>query len=349
MESDSSTLKLEKTLNEISKKGNVTVDELRTKIKEKQSAFSGMLTEEGAAHLVAKDLGVNLLNGGTRRFQMKNIVAGMKNVNAMGRVFKISGVVDFTRNGSPGKVVNLFVGDSTAFVRLPLWNDQVKLIEDGEIKLGDIIKIMNAYARESMMGGVELSVGKYGRLDRADDDEGEVKMPEVDAMVKMYLMQRDDRTPINKLVPGNFELRATMVHIFRGSFVYYTCPECGRSAKPSDGKYVCKDHGEVDAQPAMVMSGVIDDSTGTIRATFFRDVAEMLCGVSAADIDKMDREQRYEAVANNCLGKELIVQGRVQKNQMFDRMEIIANSFKDINISEESERLVDDLNLKVGM
>ncbi len=337
-----------KVLKELEEKTKLSNDELVKKIEEKQDTFGDMLTTEGAAHLVAKDLGIKLLDGELKKLEMKNIVAGMRSVNAVGKIFKISGIVEFKRNGSPGRVVNLFIGDKTAYVRLPLWNEQVKLVEDEELKPGDIVKIMNSMAHEGMFG-IELSLGKYGRIAIYDEDV-EVDLPDAEELNKLYLSPdaRRERVSIKDTVPGNFETRAFIVQVFKGSFIFNVCPECGGKVTETKGKYECGMHGEVEPQPALVVSTIADDGSGSIRVTFFRSTAEQLCSVNAEELAKMDKGERYNIVAEKILGKEVLIEGRVRKNQQFERTEMIVNSIEQLNISDETEKLIGAIQLKIG-
>ena len=333
--------KSDKALKELEERTKLPQDELMKKIEEKQAAFGHMLTVEGAAHLVAKDLGVKLFNENAKRLEIKNIVPGMHSVSFAGKIFKISGIVDFARSGKAGKVVNLFIGDATGYVRLPLWNDHVKLVEDEEIKVGDTMKVMNAMAREGMFG-IELVLGKYGRLAPLDE-EMDIELPDADELNKRYLSEegRDERVEIKDAVPGSFELRAFIVQVFNGSFIFNTCPECGGRLEESSGKFTCSMHGEVEPEPALVASAIADDGTADMRVTFFRNAVEQLCGISAQEIVKMQREERYMAIAGRTLGKEFLLEGRVQKNQRFERTEMIVSSVEQLNIYNETEKIID--------
>lgn len=117
----------------------------------------------------------------------------------------------------------------------------------------------------------------------------------------------------------------------------------------SDGKLVCIEHGEAEYNPCLVLSAILDDGTGDLRVTFFRDLAEKVIGASAGEINDFDLEKRYELINERLIGKELIIKGRVKKNKMFDRLEMIGQDFKNINISEESINLFEELKSKVGV
>jgi hypothetical protein len=74
--------------------------------------------------------------------------------------------------------------------------------------------------------------------------------------------------------------------------------------------------------------------------TFFRATAEQVCGVKAQEMAKMEMDARYAAVSEKMLGREFLLDGRVQKNQQFDRTEMIVNRVGQLNISDEAEKII---------
>lgn len=343
---------LDEILGKIESQTKLGKEELREKIKRKQNDLSGLVSLEGAAYLVAKEVGVNLLNSERRKLELRNILAGMRSVSAAGRVFKISRIVDFKkRNGSDGRVVNLFIGDSTGFVRMPLWNDHVVMVEDEIIKLGDIIQISGAFASENIYGDIELSIGKYGSVFNINDEAfgADIEFPTVDELSKAFLGPRTDRVPIKNISPGSFEIRATIIDVVRSRFLFNTCPHCGGKAEEMEnGSFECKEHGEVKAEPAMVVSFIADDGTGALRVVAFRDTAEKLTTTTAGELSRLDADERYRLLSGTVVGKEYIIYGRVKKNKQFDRLEMVASSVQNLNISEESEKLAGLLKMKLG-
>ena len=96
---------------------------------------------------------------------------------AAGSICSISGFVsglgevrEFERDdGTVGRVANIYVSDGTGRVRVALWNDQVRLIED--LDLGSRIDIVDCMAREGWNGEVELSCGWSTRVTFAPPEE----------------------------------------------------------------------------------------------------------------------------------------------------------------------------------
>ncbi len=330
-------LPYEKILEEIVKRSGISQQEIEKMISSKQEELSGLISLEGAAYLVARELGIDLEPMARKRLEIKNIVSGMKNVNIIGRVFKISDITNFkTSDGKDGKVVSIFIGDSSGFVRLPLWNDQVKIVEEGLLKVGSAVQVMNGIARENIFGDVEISLGKYGSIKEIEAED----LPSIEEILSSF--KSSPRVLIKDIKPGIFEIRATIVHVFKNKLFFDVCPVCGNTLEENK----CKEHGEVEASPALVVSCILDDGTSNIRAVFFREQAEKLLEMKAEELKNL--ENSFEVVEEKLLGREIIVTGRVKKNKIFDRLELIVNEFKDLNPEEESKKLLEELNLPLS-
>jgi len=333
---------IEEILSEIEKQANVSKQELQDRIARKQSDLSGLVSLEGAAHLVAKELGVDLLEETKRKLEMKNVISGMKNVNVIGRIFKISNTNEFKRSdGSTGKVVNLSVGDATDYTRIALWNDQTTLIEEGAIKLGDVVQIVNGFAKENIFGGIEISLGKYGSIKPVEEN---YELPSLNELNKKFLSNEPKKISISEIGFGTVEITATIVSIFKSNFIFNVCPMCGSK---TDENSTCKEHGKIDSEHALVLSAIADDGTGDIRVVFFRNTAERLLGATASELAKLDKEERFKIIKEKVLGREIPLLGVVKKNKIVDRLELIVNDFKELDALEESKRLIDEIELKV--
>ncbi len=327
---------LEDLLTQLIKQTNQPKDKLEELVKKKQDDLMGLVSLEGAAYLVARDLGINLPHGKDRRLEIKNIVTGMRNVNVVGRVFKVTNLVQFKKkDGTDGKVVNIFVGDSTGSVRVPLWNEQTQLVVDNLVKVGDPVEVVNGMAKENIYGEIEISLGKYGSVNHAEGAE----LPSV-------------RELINGTAKGSAkdgqedtgERAGTIVDVFKGNFLFYTCPTCGGAVR--EGK--CSQHGEVTSNPSLVLSCILDDGADNFRTVFFRNSAEKLIGTSASELAKLGAEERFKLVKDKILGKDLRIDGNMKMNKMFERMELIVNGFDEPDISSRSKELIDRIKVKIG-
>lgn len=314
---------IDKTAEELAISKGISKEDLLNKIEEKLERFSGVLSREGALYMAAKELGIEIGNSyGTMK--IKDIGPSSKKVSIIGRAFKISPIREFVKsNGSKGKVVNISISDGTGYIRFPLWEDQVNLVQEGLIGLGSVIQVSNAMSKENTFGELELVLGKFSSIKNIEENDG---IPSYESLAERYSSNSVRRAPIRDAVTGNTEIAGTVVQVFRSNFVFENAPD----------------------ESYMVLSCVVDDGTASIRSVFFRELAEEAAGVSVEELKNKDPEERYRIISKNLLGKEVIMRGSIRKNVKFDKPEIIASEIKSLNVLEESKKLIDLLESTVG-
>ena len=80
--------------------------------------------------------------------KIKNILAGMRDVEVTGKVQQIFPINEFQRkDGSSGKVASLIIADETGSIRIVLWGSQTDALKD--IKEEDVTRVISGYAREN--------------------------------------------------------------------------------------------------------------------------------------------------------------------------------------------------------
>ena len=250
-------------------------DEVKENIDEKMEEFEGLVSEEGAIHLVAKEAGVQLEKAGDQALKVENVVPDMRKVNMKARVVNISDVNTFERDDDEeeGKVQNLVLGDDTGTIRLTLWDEQTQIAD--KVDEGDAIGVGGAYTVEDNQGNAELRLGDEAQVKMVDDDE----VPEVESQGGGGDTSEVDIREVRS-ENANYQVEGMVMDIYTSNPFYSTCPDCGETVRENDdGDYVCEDHGEVDPDKALAMSIVVDDGTGNIRAVMFRDRARELLGI----------------------------------------------------------------------
>ena len=204
---------------ELENKTNLKKDVILNLIDKTYLEMKDLITKEGAVYLVAKELNINLPENPAGKIPIKKIVPGLRNINIIGRIFRISKVNEFMKsNGTAGRVANIFIGDNTGFTRIPLWDEQVKLLEDNIISIGDVVQINNGFSRENVFGDVEISLGKFGSIIPLEDY---LELPSVEDLSKMIFNISPEITDISNIIAGgNFEIKGTVVQIFKGNFKF---------------------------------------------------------------------------------------------------------------------------------
>lgn len=329
---------LESILDELEKKTKFSRKQLYEKIKRKQDELSGLVSQEGAAHLIARELGLDLLKMKRSELKIKNIKDGMRNVSFLSRIVRVNPPREFERkNGVKGAVCNVVVADETAETRLVLWDKQVESFKGSGLKAGDVVKVNNAMARRNPFGAVDIVLSKFSNIVKTEGEE----MPSLEELGNMPAYV--ERKSIADVIEGVYEVRGNVVHVFDTNLVYQTCPKC--NAKIDGG--ACQDHGKVEPKINMLITSVIDDGTDNIRAVFFRELAEDVSNVRMDMLSKVSQEEALRMIKENTLGGEFIVSGRIQKNKIFGNLELIANSVRTLDVMNETERALGDI-VKAG-
>ncbi|MGC9200428.1 MAG: hypothetical protein ACP5F8_00480 [Candidatus Aenigmatarchaeota archaeon] len=307
-------MSVENLLQELEKKSGLRREELMKRIEKKILELDNLITIEGAIYLVARDLGIEL-PAERRKVKISSILPGTRKVSFTGRVFKISKIVEFDVGGRKGRVVNLFIGDETGYVKVPLWNDQVDYLNQRKISVGSIVQIINGFAKEGNYGEVEVSLGNFGIIRVIDKDEG---LPSAEELLQKF--SSFERIKIKDIRVGNFEIVGFIVKVLKSNYIYQS-----------------------NGEKALILPTIIDDGTGDIRVVFFRELAEEVASTTVNEIEKLEEEKRKRFLEERVLGKEVIVQGRVKKNDIYDRLEMVATYVKPFNPTEESYKLVEEL------
>ena len=124
----------ERILEKISKISGIGKDEIEGKIEARREKLSGLISREGAAQVVASELGISFEN---ERLKINELLPGMRKVNTFGKVINLFPVRTFrTKKGEESKVVNFWIADETSNVKVVLWDtNHIGMIEKGVIAI----------------------------------------------------------------------------------------------------------------------------------------------------------------------------------------------------------------------
>lgn len=315
----------------ISKKSGLSDAEVSAKIKDKLKQLSGLISEEGAAHIVANELGVKLFEVGENT-QVKSILPGMRNVDMVAKVIQKYDLREFNGPKGPGKVQSMLVGDETGVIRVVLWNKKAE--EAVQLKDGDVIKVVGGYVRENQ-GRNEVHMNDMSKII--------INPKGVEVSVKPASGPKSfERKRINEITESDasVEILATIVQVFDINF-FEVCPQCNKRARLREDGFVCQVHGTVKPDYGFVMNVIADDGSDNIRIVLWREQAEQLLGLSRDQILGFKEDpKKFEAMQHELLGNTVVFSGRASKNQTFDRIELVAARVnKAPNPAEEAKNL----------
>lgn len=309
----------------ISKSAGIDKEDVERRVEAKKAKLSGLISKEGAAQIIAAELGINFED---QDLKISELMIGMRNVNVVGKIINLFPVREYSKNGRDGKVVNFIIADDTGNIKVVLWDvNHIELIENETIKKGDVVEIKNGVTREN-----EIHLSGFGGFKKSD-----VKMENVktEAIV-------DEKT-IEEAKQGQMvKIRGVVVQLFQPRF-YSVCPECNKKVtniseeSTESKKFKCAEHGEVSPKERAILNFVLDDGTESMRVVMFSNQIEKL--IPEADLKD---ENKAAAFRDDFIGTEIYLSGIVKRNQLFNNLEIVASSVEKVDI----EKLIEKLNTK---
>lgn len=119
-------------------------------------------------------------------------IKGEMQVNVIARVVRISRIRNYNSNGREGKFITLDLKDKTGLISFTLWNNDVGIINELELKEGDSVKILGAQSRVRN-GEVNLTHSWIGRVikdqfDVPEHKEDIIKIGDAHEMKNVTLM-----------------------------------------------------------------------------------------------------------------------------------------------------------------
>ncbi len=179
-------------------------------VENKQRELGGLITPEGAAHVVANELGVNLLStlSRTEDTEIEKLVPGMKSVSVVGRIRRIYGVREFSRkDGTTGRVGSMILADATGSIRVVFWGRDTEKLQ--KLEEGMVVRLRNAYTKADLNGEPEVHVGSSTVVVAEPPDVDPSAFPEDEAVEKSIAELQDGEQSVNVLckVLRVYELR----------------------------------------------------------------------------------------------------------------------------------------------
>ncbi|MBS3087867.1 DUF2240 family protein [Candidatus Pacearchaeota archaeon] len=304
----------------IAKSSGLSREEVVLKVEAKKAKLSGLISKEGAAQIIAAELGISFEE---EDLKISELIGGLRKVNVIGKVMNIFPIREFEKNDRKGRVANFILADETGSTRVVLWDtNHIGLIEDGRIKVGDVVEIRNGSTRDS-----EIHLSSFGELKKSKIVMNAIK--NAPAVSEGTLEEARQGMSV--------KVRGVVVQVFQPRF-YFVCPTCNKKVVASDdGKFKCAEHGKIEKKDKAILNFVLDDGTESMRVVMFSDQIKAL----VPEEDLAD-EVKSAAFRDEFIGTEIYLSGRVNRNQLFNNLEIVASGIERVDV----EKLITELDGK---
>jgi len=145
----------------LTQRKDLTREKIEKLIEEKKHEAQDLLSDEGAARLVAEELLVQTEPVAVPSMMVRDLVAGLNDVTLTGKVVASEPVKDFVRqDGSTGRVVRSVLADETGKIGCTIWDDKTDHILKYGDPAGKTVTIRHGYTRAGLAGEVELNAGE---------------------------------------------------------------------------------------------------------------------------------------------------------------------------------------------
>jgi len=263
--------------------------QIDARVAEKLASLSGLISQDGALHIVANELGVKIAPD-KENTKVKDMLPGMR-ISIPLRVLRIYEVRQFAKEGRSGQVGSFLAGDETGVTRVTLWNEHANV-------LASLAEGVTVLAREGSVkenqGRIEIHLGTGSEL--------VLNPPGITVSASTAPMQERSypKKKIGELTPQDeyVDILGTILQVF-------------------DPRGFTKKTGE----QGLVCNVLIDDSTGKIRASFWDKDCQSLLG------DAVTQPQLLEDKKLEVLGQIIKVQGRCKMNAAYNQLELSVTSY----------------------
>jgi len=178
-------MKTETYISKIIEETGLTKIEIQNMVEEKKKELKGLISDEGALFIIAKELGVDVKDQNKEllkeiEINISDITPNMKNITILGRIKEIYRIHEFNRNdGNKGFVGSFLLHDNSGDIRITLWDDQINIFKDNNFNMNELVKILNGYAKKGRNGEPEIHVGRMGKVILSPDDADYKNYPKI--------------------------------------------------------------------------------------------------------------------------------------------------------------------------
>ncbi len=285
----------------IIEEAKISKKDLLKRMEDKKKELPG-ISEDGITRIVAKELGINLSKPDLKELKIASIIPNMRNITFFAKVTETQPAREFQTESGNGKVQNITLEDETGKIRLSLWNEE---IDKFNIKEGETLKLSGCRIKSDNLSKPEARLGFSGSLER----------------VNMEIKIREPKKMLASAEEGDdVSVEAVLIDVFPRPILYDFCPYC--RARMFNGS--CPTHGPTQSERTLILSGIVDDGSRSMPASFFRETAENVLGMKTGDVgQKLENKTMDEFIMSlNLLSKKFKIDGTIRKNTLSNEPEV---------------------------
>jgi replication factor A1 len=146
----------------------ITQEQILDKLAAERTRTGGLLSDETLLRLIAAKFGVQVQQNTIQNcgvLSTSRLFAGLYDVTVAGRLIAVFPAKTFQGAEKSGKFATLMLADKEGLLRVVLWNEKAELVERGELKAGQTVRLVHGYTREDRYGKTELHLGTKSQVE----------------------------------------------------------------------------------------------------------------------------------------------------------------------------------------
>jgi replication factor A1 len=146
----------------------ISHEQIQERLQAERTKSGGLLGDETLLRLIAAKYGVQVQQNAIQNsgvLKTSRLFAGLYDVTVAGRLIAVFPAKTFQGAEKSGKFATLMLADEEGLLRVVLWNEKAELVERGELKAGQTVKLLHGYTREDRSGKTELHLGGKGQIE----------------------------------------------------------------------------------------------------------------------------------------------------------------------------------------
>jgi DNA polymerase III alpha subunit len=145
----------------------ISQEQILERLAAERAKTGGLLGDETLLRLIAAKFGLQvqqntIQNSGV--LSTSRLFAGLYDVTVAGRLIAVFPAKTFQGAEKSGKFATIMLTDTEGVLRVVLWDSNAEMVERGELKAGQVVRLIHGYTKGDKYGKTELHLGSKGKV-----------------------------------------------------------------------------------------------------------------------------------------------------------------------------------------
>ncbi len=145
----------------------ISQEQILERLAAERAKTGGLLGDETLLRLIAAKFGLQvqqntIQNSGV--LSTSRLFAGLYDVTVAGRLIAVFPAKTFQGAEKSGKFATVMLTDAEGVLRVVLWDAKAEMVERGELKAGQVVRLIHGYTKGDKYGKTELHLGNKSQI-----------------------------------------------------------------------------------------------------------------------------------------------------------------------------------------